>query len=327
MAFFAWCVLGLATLIFGIYNTARPVVDWVDGTAATADLTHMTCHSHNNDRTLHAALAHGCASIGVDVRLSNSREVVVGAVQDQTLSSLYLEPLLELLEQRIVFVSENARKLRSKPESFPDPRELDSLVLVLNFLGNGTALWPLIHSALQPLRLKGHLTRFDGFDVKYGPVTIVASGNAPFRKIIAEGSSRDIFFDAPLCLMSPSTAGVMDEVPSEGGLLGHESSVLDLEPMLGPDTESVREEQYPRNAAVYSIVNSYYASASFKTTIGQMEEGPLTASQLQVLREQISGAHARGLKVRYWDLSGDTKKEREDLRLLLRSAGADVLGL
>ena len=56
------------------------------------------------------------------------------------------------------------------------------------------------------------------------------------------------------------------------------------------------------NADVYSSANSYYASVSFVQSIGCPWHSALSQAQLDLLRRQIRGAHARGLKARYWGI-------------------------
>lgn len=55
----------------------------------------------------------------------------------------------------------------------------------------------------------------------------------------------------------------------------------------------------------YNATNSYYASVSFKKAVGRVWNGELSAEQMRTVRSQISDAHSRGLKARYWDTPGN----------------------
>jgi hypothetical protein len=81
MAVFAWCMLGVIMLLFGMFNGGRPVIHWVSGKASTANMDQMIRHNHDNAVGLRAALARGCASIGLDVWQSDPQDVIVGAAQ------------------------------------------------------------------------------------------------------------------------------------------------------------------------------------------------------------------------------------------------------
>ena len=48
-----------------------------------------------------------------------------------------------------------------------------------------SALWPAVHSRLEPLRKSGWLTYFDGKKIVRGPLTVVGTGNTPFDDVAA----------------------------------------------------------------------------------------------------------------------------------------------
>jgi hypothetical protein len=75
----------------------------------------------------------------------------------------------------------------------------------------------------------------------------------------------------------------------------------------------------------YNNTNSYYASTSFKKTIGKVRKKGLKAKQLEKIRSQISQAHRRGLKVRYWGIPTLPLNVRRQLEELLLDEGVDVL--
>ncbi|KAF9760918.1 hypothetical protein IL306_004046 [Fusarium sp. DS 682] len=77
--------------------------------------------------------------------------------------------------------------------------------------------------------------------------------------------------------------------------------------------------------AQYNNTNSYYASASFEQSIGKVGSKGVKPEQLAKLRRQISQAHSRGLKTRYWGMPYWPIRVRNQLRELLLDKGVDVL--
>ncbi|KAM0435063.1 hypothetical protein ACHAPT_003152 [Fusarium lateritium] len=75
----------------------------------------------------------------------------------------------------------------------------------------------------------------------------------------------------------------------------------------------------------YNSLNSYYTSVSFEKTIGSVGRGGLQPAQLAKLRSQISQAHSRGLKVRYWGMPYWPIRVRNQLWDILVDEGVDVL--
>jgi len=78
---------------------------------------------------------------------------------------------------------------------------------------------------------------------------------------------------------------------------------------------------------MYSPANSYYASVSFMKSIGYPWHSSLTQAQLDLLRRQIRGAHARGLKVRYWGIPPWPVGLRNYLWRVLVREGVDYLSV
>jgi hypothetical protein len=76
---------------------------------------------------------------------------------------------------------------------------------------------------------------------------------------------------------------------------------------------------------LYDNLNSYYTSISFEKSIGKVGSKGLKPEQLAKLRDQISQAHSRGLKVRYWGMPYWPLHVRNQLRELLIDEGVDVL--
>ncbi|KUI63912.1 Altered inheritance of mitochondria protein 6 [Cytospora mali] len=75
----------------------------------------------------------------------------------------------------------------------------------------------------------------------------------------------------------------------------------------------------------FNGTNSYYASVGFRSAIGRTWMGTLSTSQVGKVRRQVEEAHAKGLKVRYWDLPQWPIGARHLIWDYLKKEGADVL--
>jgi rRNA biogenesis protein RRP5 len=254
---------------------------------------------------LYSALQAGCIGVEADVWLVED-ELYVGhskssLAPNRTLKNLYINPLLDVLAKQ-----NPTTKFHPKPDSPPngvfDTDHAQTLVLLVDFKTDGPSLWPHVHAQLDPLRQKGLLTHFDGTSVKEGPVTVVATGDAPFDLLTSNSTFRDIFFDAPLDRIAP------DATPSNQN--------------VGQDTSG----NAPTTASAYNTTNSYYASTSFGAAIGTLWSNPST-TQLERIRAQIKGAHQQGLKARYWETPSWPRGLRDHIWNVLLEEGADFLNV
>lgn len=243
---------------------------------------------------LHAALAAGCTSIEVNVWLSEN-ELLVGytpetLVRGQNLRSLYLDPLLRLLRENNTpsFNLPSDGNIDDDTAGVFPNEPSQTLVLLINFNSDGERLWPRLIEHLEPLREGGYLTFFNGSSVIQRPITVVASGKAPFHRVLKQTFRRDIFFDAPI-----------DSLPSRS--LDNSAGELS-----------------------YSPHNSYYASADFQKAIGTVKPIGFSRGQLCKLRRQIRAAHEHGLKVRYWNTPSSPRGLANHVRHILVREGVDV---
>lgn len=286
-------------------------------TLSVADATSpISCHSHNDYwrlRPLYSALELGCSSVEADVWLEDDDLLVghlkVSLSREQTLSTMYIAPILEILNRR-----NHASKtgvINGVFESDP----LRSLILLVDLKADGQAIWPVLNQQLEPLREHNYLTYFNGTDVVEGPVTVVVSGDTWFSDVVRNPTHRDIFLDAPLQYMDGSAAAMLemysdyDDVPAD----------------MIPDSASVL--QLPVDRDEYSPANSYYASVSFMHSIGYPTGSRLSRTQLELIRAQIRGAHERGLKVRYWGVPAWPLGIRNYLWRVLVREGVDYLSV
>jgi hypothetical protein len=171
-----------------------------------------------------------------------------------------------------------------------------------------------VQKDLEPLRKKKYLSHWNGEKFVSGAVTVVGTGNAPFDLITEDQSYRDIFFDAPLDeLYEPETnSGRRRPKPlSAKATRGQGKTGTNI--IDGPDA--------------FNISNSYYASVSMFAAIGIPWTGRLSSHQLEHVRGQIRGAHARGLKARYWETAAWPTSLRNHIWQLLVEEGTDMLNV
>lgn len=229
-----------------------------------------------------------------------------------------------------------------------DTDATQSLVLLVDFKTDGQKLWPIVNQQLEPLRSRGYLSYFNGTAVIDGPVTVVVTGNAPFNKVVENAHYRDMFFDAPLELLSslvPSTSSShssddleleqwtkFEDTEERSYLAAYASELTALAGSSSKNKGSNQGQGHsgsaPKNAAIYTPANSYYASVSFSSTIGHLFPYPyLTNTQKAKIRQQIAGAHKQGLRVRYWSTPSWPRGLREYIWRALVEEGADYLNV
>lgn len=254
------------------------------------------CHSHNDywrREPLYRAIRVGCTGVESDVWHFDDElyvaHTVSGIRQNRTLKSLYLDPLRDILNRQNQlpnFLGPLERTINGVFATHP----MQSLVLLIDFKNDPELIWRRLESHLTYFRDKKYLTHFNGTSVVQGPLTIVASGKAPFGRIVQSSTYRDVFYDAPLDALASLPAKNEPPPPWEHSGAGtHDPSLIDAPP-------------YSQKPEIYSPANSYYASISFVRSIGYPWHSALSQAQLDLLRRQIHGAHAHGLKVRYWGI-------------------------
>ena len=310
----------------------------------TADIQPVQCHSHNDywrKVPLYEAVSAGCVGVEADIWLFDE-ELYVGhstsaLTPNRTLSSLYVNPLVDILERQnpITRFNPESKTLNGVWDTYPD----QPLILMLDFKTSGPALWPHVEQQIGPLRTRGFLTHWNGTDIVPGVVTVVASGNAPFDLLTANKTYRDIFFDAPLeslVLDAPSTEDESKETLAVSSTLTSsptitstvEDAISWLPFGVGKDKGQGHSVADPdAELPPYSAQNSYYASVSFKRSIGFLWRGQLTKKQLDLIRAQIKDAHAVGLKVRYWGVPSWPRGLRNHVWHVLIREGADMLNV
>lgn len=253
---------------------------------ATHGVLPVQCHSHNDYTRrvpLYSAIQAGCVSVEADIWLSGD-DLLVGHNRFTlhpavTLKNLNLDPLLDMLEKH------NTRSSALQPDR-EDNQSLagvfannvsQTLVLLIDFKTGGYNTLACLLEQLAHLQERGYLTHFNGLEVVQRPVTVVASGDAPFHDITANRTPPYIFLDAPL---SKLTSNIPDGRTEGSGFAGNQAS--------------------PSSSIIYNYTNSYYASADFRETVGRLSGNAFSPDQLACVQAQVAAAHEKGLKVRYW---------------------------
>jgi hypothetical protein len=268
-------------------------------TGLTHDVVPIPCHSHNDywrKIPLFSAILAGCVGVEADVWLFDN-ELYVGhnlasLRKDRTFSSLYVDPLVKILEQR----NTKTDFFNGTIEGVFDEHAGQTLTLLVDLKSRGLETWPLVAKRLQPLRERGWLSFVENGKVYRRPITVVGSGNAPFDLLTENTTYRDTFFDAP------------------------------LDTMLEPDHSAQNTKDSPSKEK-YTKLNSYYASVSFKSTVGKIVDGKLSKKQVDIIQAQVRGAHRIGLKARYWDTPAWPLGLRNYVWDVLIKEGVDLLNV
>lgn len=245
-------------------------------------------HSHNDywrRIPLFEALSSGCISVEADVHLNGS-DLLVGHMAadlrpELTLRAMYLEPLQRMLE------AQNANITNGTWRGMFNLAPQQTLVLLIDHKTLGSPTFAELYTQLQPLRDLDYLTYWNGTDRVIRPITVIATGNAPFGSVTALNSThRDIFYDAKLDRLTDA-----DDATAQNDKR---------------DTSNTTDIL----SYTYNPSNSWYASTNFNHAIngGRHHRGapapatfkPLLLAQEELLATQIAAAQARGLKARYW---------------------------
>ena len=266
---------------------------------------------------LYSALEAGCTGVEADVWLFDD-DLFVGHTRSaltpsRTLRNMYIDPLLSILRRQNPITHFHPDIDQPRNGIFDtDPSQ--TLILLIDFKTEGEETWDYVYAQLTPLRESGYLTYYNGSDVINGPITVVGTGNAPFNKIAASTTYRDIFFDAPL------DQGVenVDRIETQERL--EERADNAGVGLLGDSNGDIEPD-------IFNTTNSYYASVSFKKAVGISWMLRLTDRQVQTIRSQIRAAHRQGLKVRYWGTPSWPRSLRNHVWRVLAREGVDLLNV
>ncbi|PQE22782.1 Altered inheritance of mitochondria 6 protein [Rutstroemia sp. NJR-2017a BVV2] len=249
------------------------------------------------DVPFYSALSVGCVSVEADVWLVGG-ELLVGHEQSaltpaRTFKSLYIDPILNVLAHQ----NPNSSYTTTKPtyNGVYDTSSGQTLYLFVDVKTDGPSTWPVVVKQLEGLRSKGYLTSVNETTLISRPVTVVGTGNTPLN-LVQPLTSRDYFWDAPIPTLGTTFSNITSLVSPIAS--------TDFLSTIGPILNS----------------NSTATSASDPTN-------PLNSTQLALLRSQISTAHAKGIKLRYWDQPGWPISTRNAIWKTLVGEGVDLINV
>jgi hypothetical protein len=298
----------------------------IDG--LTRDVTPIHCHSHNDywrKIPLYDALRWGCTGVEADVWLFENELFIghrsYGLTRKRTFRSMYVEPLEQILDHQNALDGIFTPSIEASKNGVYEVDPEQTLVLLVDFKNDGHAIYPFVSEQLAPLRNKGYLSYFNGNTTVPGPITVVATGNAPFDSIIANTTYRDIFFDAPLDRMYDEPSSSQPNVELDQQALFPNPSPTRSPAMSTSGQGTVGTDVNSR----FDLTNSYYASVSFGKSIGWLWFGHISETQLRRIRGQIRGAKKRGLKARYWSTPKWPVGLRNRVWTVLVEEGVDYL--
>lgn len=300
----------------------------------------IMCHSHNDywrPYPLFSALAAGCTGIEADVWLTDDgTELLVGhdrhsLKQERTLRSMYLDPLLEILNYENPDEQWANHTVYDRARGVFGTQPNTTVTLLIDVKTDAQKTFELVWTQLAPLREKQFLHRKQtihtspGFIERQsewpGPIIVVMTGNVdskayqqfarsrtvippnlgPWDPVVwVHGEHHDYFYDAPL-----------DELPSTNFFY------------TNPDPKGAWRTGYKMQ---HFKGEAHYASVSFNKAIGSVKLG-FSKTQLATLREQIMIAEKSGLKARYWDLPSWPINYRDYVWDVLTREGVGMLSV
>jgi hypothetical protein len=190
---------------------------------------------------------------------------------------MYLEPLQRMLDMQNTHITDGTWR------GFFDQAPQQTVVLLIDHKTAGAETFAELNTQLQPLRDLNYLTYWNGTERIMRPLTIVASGNAPFESVLSLNEThRDIFWDAKLERLL-SRVDDFDAVPPRFG---------------------------------YNRSNSYFASTEFRNARlyeWRNESLPLPSNPWvqDAQSSQLDQAKTRGLITRYWNVPSNPPNQEE----------------
>ena len=260
-------------------------------------------HSHNDYARripLFEALASGCISIEADVHLFGGDLLVGhsarGLKATHSLRAMYLEPLQRMLESR------NPHRFNVTDQSpwrgIFDKSPNQTVVLLVDHKTSGEETFTALHSQLQPLRELDYLTYWNGSEKVVRPLTVVATGKAPFDSVMQlSDAHRDIFWDAPLASLPSASDDFATDPPSFR----------------------------------YNQSKSHFASTQYRNAIisrtKASDESMLTPRDRDMAATQAEQAAARGLLTRYWNTPTSPPNLRDSVWRWVIGADTGVINM
>lgn len=271
-------------------------------------------HSHNDYERpvpVFQALSYGVLSIESDVWLNpKDNKLYVGhdafsLTRERTFDALTVQPLVKAIDQanaaNAKHVDNDASALFAdlqasvKTDKSPwwngyyslGVGNTQPIQLMVDIKNNANESWPHVVEALEPLRKKGYLTRYENGKIIPGPVIVVGTGATPIDQV-APKHKRDVFYDCELTKLH----------------LG------------GPKIHGV---QYEWNSTLCPIASTDFTPAALNYTGIHAPSKKVNASISGLIKE----AHKRGIKTRFWDTPAWPVYARDRVNKLLLELDSD----
>ncbi|ROT40882.1 hypothetical protein SODALDRAFT_106631 [Sodiomyces alkalinus F11] len=204
-----FCMLGTGVLLFRRLLRHSTVYVYL----YNEDVIPIPCHSHNDywrQEPVFTALRAGCVSIEADVWHLGQEELYIGhriweLRESNTFTRMYIDPLVKLLEEKNSALDNG---LNTTARGVFDMNPSQTLVLLVDLKTRPEHTWPVVVRQLEPLRRRGWLSSTTDGHVRYGPVTVVGTGETDFGLLMQNSTYRDYFFDAPIDELEGSSFGV-----------------------------------------------------------------------------------------------------------------------
>lgn len=138
---------------------------------------------------------------------------------ERTFQSLYVDPLVSVLEQKNPQNAYTAYALSNyghvESNGVFDTDSGRSLQLLVDVKTPGDETWPFVVEALEPLRARGHLSFVNETDtaINKRAITVIGTGDTPLSYLLAR-PSRDYFFDAPLATLNATFVPTLSPLAS-----------------------------------------------------------------------------------------------------------------
>lgn len=224
-------------------------------------------HSHNDywrPIPFYTALSVGCTSIEADVWLYNST-LYVGHETSALTPSRTFESLYINPILYVLARQNPASKFEPAPTTHGlfDGYSAQTVYLFVDVKTGGPETWPYVVKALEPLRRAGYLSRVDN----------ASSTSITYGPVTVVGTG-----NTPLDQVQPVTPR---DYFWDAPIPTLDSTFRNITALVSP-----------------------IASTDFAVQFGSVQNttGAFNNSQLALLREQVKVAHAKAIKLRYWDL-------------------------
>ncbi|PVH99454.1 hypothetical protein DM02DRAFT_594342 [Periconia macrospinosa] len=267
-------------------NTSLPPTDL---STLTNNVTPIPCHSHNDywrPSPLYSALRTGCMGVEADVWLFSNELYVGHTERSLRREKTFKNMYVDPLVHLLDLQNANTSTPTNKNGIFTtDPTH--PLILLIDFKPSPPFLLTIVFST-------------------------VSKALAPLRE-----KNYLTYHNGTALIPGPITAVATGSAPFD--LILSNETHRDI--FYDAPLSSLPSQSHPG----FSAENSYYASTSFRRSIGTLWFFRFSSYQRAKVRQQVKDAHERGLKARYWSTPSWPRGLRDKVWRVLREEGVDML--